>query len=115
MPDWVPLIGGKGFTINIPTIPMLYKGTNNWKGGAAMIHDRGAEIVDLPSGSRVYPHDKSIQMARQEGATKSKGSISITINKLADKIEVRNDSDIDKIAEALAKKLQRVALNMGAV
>ncbi len=111
IPDWVPLIGGKGFNINVPTIPMLYKGTDNWRGGAAMIHDRGAEVVDLPRGSRVYPHDKSIQMARKEGA-KSSGGIQITIQKLADKIEIRSDEDIDRIAEALALKLKKVALNI---
>jgi phage tail tape measure protein, TP901 family, core region len=113
IPDWIPVIGGKGFSINIPPIPMLYKGTDNWRGGAAVINDRKGEIVDLPRGSRVYPHDKSVQMARKEGAASGGRSISITINKLADKLEVRNDSDIDKIADALVKKLQKVSLNMG--
>lgn len=115
IPDWVPKIGGKSFSINVPTIPMLYKGTNNWQGGTAMIHDRGGEIVDLPKGSRVYPHDKSVDMARREGAASAGGSggINITIQKLADKIEVRSDQDIDRIAEALALKLQKVALNTG--
>lgn len=114
IPDWVPVIGGKSFSINIPTIPMLYKGTKNWQGGAAMIHDRGGEIVDLPKGSRVYPHDKSVDMARKEGAAAAgSGGISITIQKLADKIEVRSDEDIDRIAEALALKLKKVALNTG--
>ncbi|MCI9078993.1 MAG: phage tail tape measure protein [Lachnospiraceae bacterium] len=110
IPDWVPKIGGKKFGIDIPAIPMLYKGTNNWQGGAAVIHDRGGEIVDLPKGSRVYPHDKSIEMARREGA---KGSITINIQKLADKIEVRSDEDIDRIAEVLAYKLKRIAFNTG--
>lgn len=112
IPDWVPVIGGQDFRINVPTIPMLYKGTDNWRGGVAMIHDRGGEIVDLPQGTRVYPHDKSVEMARREGASQS-GNISITIQKLADKIEVRNDADIDRIAEALAYKLKKVAFNMG--
>lgn len=112
IPDWVPIIGGQDFRINVPTIPMLYKGTDNWRGGVAMIHDRGGEIVDLPQGTRVYPHDKSVEMARREGASQS-GSISITIQKLADKIEVRNDADIDRIAEALAYKLKKVAFNTG--
>lgn len=67
IPDWIPKIGGEEFSVNIPTIPMLYKGTTNWAGGIAMVHDRGAEIIDLPKGSRVYPHDKSIQMAQQDG------------------------------------------------
>lgn len=112
IPDWVPGIGGNTFSINIPTIPMLYKGTNSWQGGAAMIHDRGAEIVDLPTGSRVYPHDKSIEMARAEGAKNAIGN-SIVINKLADQIIVRNDGDIDRIAEGIVKKLVK-AMNNGA-
>jgi hypothetical protein len=115
IPDWVPMIGGKGFDLNIPTIPMLYKGTSNWQGGTAVIHDRGGEIVDLPKGSRVYPHDKSVAMARKEGAATAAGAITITIQKLADKIEVRSDEDIDRIAEALALKLKKVALNTGTV
>ena len=110
VPDWVPVIGGQKFGINIPPIPMLYKGTNNWQGGAAIIHDRGGEIVDLPKGSRVYPHDKSIEMARREGAG---SGITINIQKLADKIEVRSDEDIDRIVEALAYKLKKVAFNTG--
>lgn len=112
IPDWVPGLGGKSFGINIPTIPMLYKGTDNWKGGAAIIHDRGGEIVDLPQGSRVYPHDKSVEMARKDGAAQSgSGGITLNIQKLADKIEVRSDEDIDRIAEALALKLKKVAFN----
>lgn len=112
IPDWVPVLGGQSFSLNIPTIPMLYKGTDNWQGGAATIHDRGGEIVDLPKGTRVYPHDKSVEMARKEGAAQSgSGSISINIQKLADKIEVRSDEDIDRIAEALALKLKKVAFN----
>ena len=115
IPEWVPGIGGQSFKINVPTIPMLYKGTDNWRGGAAVIHDRGGEIVDLPKGSRVYPHDKSVEMARKEGARNGSASIQITIQKLADKIEVRSDEDIDRIAEALAYKLKKVALNTGTV
>lgn len=113
IPDWVPGLGGKSFGINVPTIPMLYKGTKNWKGGMAMIHDRGGEIVDLPQGSRVYPHDKSIEMARKEGRNGKGGAITINIQKLADKIEVRSDEDIDRIAEELAYKLKKIAFNTG--
>lgn len=113
IPDWVPALGGKSFGINIPTIPQLYKGTDNWRGGMAMIHDRGGEIVDLPQGSRVYPHDKSVEMARREGERSRSGSIVINIKKLADKIEVRSDEDIDRIAEELAYKLKEIALNTG--
>ena len=117
-PKWVPGLGGKDFKISIPRIPMLYTGTNNWSGGPAMIHDRGAEIVDLPSGTRVYPHDKSLQMARAEGA-KSSGKSIVSISKIADTIVVRNEDDIKKIANAVVneilKKICDTADNMGGI
>ena len=113
IPEGVPGLGGKSFGFSIPRIPQLYRGTDSWKGGMAVIHDRGGEIVDLPQGSRVYPHDRSIEMARKDGAAHGAGQVTVTIQKLADRIEVRSDSDIDRIAEALAYRLRKVACNMG--
>ncbi|MSS63183.1 phage tail tape measure protein [Velocimicrobium porci] len=113
IPDWVPGLGGKKLHFEVPTIPMLYKGTSNWQGGTAMIHDRGAEIVDLPKGSRVYPHDKSLRMAREEG--RKQGGSSISIAKLADTIVVREDADIDRIAERIVKRILEVSDNTGGV
>ena len=52
---------------NIPTIPTLAKGTDYWQGGIVQISEKGGEIVDLPTGSRVYPHDESVRIARQDG------------------------------------------------
>ena len=110
-----PRVGGNKWGFSIPQIPMLAKGTRNWQGGPAMIHDKGAEIVDLPSGSRVYPHDKSIDIARQEGS-KSGINIKIIINKIADRVEVKSESDMyrlaDIVAEIVARKLKIVMMNM---
>ena len=111
IPDWVPGIGGS--SINIPLLPMLARGTNNWGGGLAQVHERGGEIIDLPEGSRVYPHDKTVSMAREQG--RREGLKNVTIAKLADQIIVREDADIDRIADALLKKLQKAAMNMGGV
>lgn len=109
VPEWVPGIGGKGWDgLNIPTIPQLATGTDNWRGGVVQVHERGGEIIDLPQGSRVYPHDESVRMARAE----SKKNIAITIAKLADQIIVREDADIDRIAEALVRKLEQTEYNM---
>jgi phage-related protein len=110
--------------VGIPSIPEIPKaelprlavGTDNWRGGIVQVHEHGGEIMDLPKGTRVYPHDKSVAMARDEGRrSKQEGNktISINITKLADKIEVRSDSDIDKIVDKLAKRLEKTALNMG--
>ncbi len=108
IPDWVPLIGGKSFSINIPTIPTLATGTDYWRGGIAQVSERGGEIIDLPRGSRVYPAGESERMLRNQSAGNH-----FTLEKLADSIIVREDADIDRIAEALERKLTKVALNMG--
>jgi hypothetical protein len=42
----------------------------------------------------------------------NKNTGNIIIQKLADKIEVRSESDIDKIVDKLYKKLEKAAYNM---
>ena len=106
--DLPSAVGGGHIGFNIPTIPTLAKGTDYWQGGIVQISEKGGEIVDLPSGSRVYPHDKSVQIARQDG----RKNYSIAIAKLADSIVVREEADIDKIAEAIVKRIEQAIDNM---
>lgn len=106
--DLPSAVGGGHIGFNIPTIPTLAKGTDYWQGGIVQISEKGGEIVDLPSGSRVYPHDKSVQMARQDG----RKNYSIAIAKLADSIVVREETDIDKIAEVIVKRIEQAIDNM---
>lgn len=109
VPEWVPGIGGKGWQgLGIPHIPALAKGTDNWRGGIVQVHERGGEIIDLPQGTRVYPHDESVRMARAEGEKK----LSASIAKLADQIIVREEADIDKLANAFVRKLEQTSFNM---
>jgi phage-related protein len=110
IPDWVPGVGGA--SLKIPLIPQLAKGTDNWAGGVAQISERGGEIVDLPSGSRVYPHDETVKMAYQDGASTGK-TVNVSIPKIADTIVVREDADIDKIVNKLAKQLTEAAASLG--
>lgn len=114
VPAWVPEFGGQHFGLSIP---YLAKGTDNWQGGPAAINEKGAEIVDLPTGSKVIPHDKSLKQEYNRGQNSSSKNITFTIAKLADSIVVREDADIDKIAQALYRKLesQAINLNTGAV
>ena len=39
-------------------------GTSYWRGGLTAVHERGGEIIDLPSGTRIIPHDISLNMAK---------------------------------------------------
>jgi phage-related minor tail protein len=101
--DLPSAVGGGHIGFNIPTIPTLAKGTDYWQGGIVQISEKGGEIVDLPTGSRVYPHDESVRIARQDG----RKNYSFAIAKLADSIVVREEADIDKIAEAIVKRIEQ--------
>lgn len=115
IPDWVPGFGGSSFSMNIP---LLFTGAEDWKGGLAKINDQGGEIVDLPSGTRVMPHDRSVReardMGRLEGAAYTKNhnaTTNINISKLADSVVVRQDSDIDEIVNRFVEKLKIASIN----
>lgn len=56
-PDWVPGIGGKGFSM--PTLPMLALGTPDWRGGLAGMNEFGPETAILPKGTRVITADET--------------------------------------------------------
>ena len=90
-------------------IPGRKSGDKSWSGGLVQVHERGGEIMDLPGGTRIYPHDKSVIMAKSEG--RKSASKSFNIAKLADSIIVREDADIDKIVDALVRKLELADAN----
>ena len=84
-------------------------GDRSWRGGLVQVHERGGEILDLPQGTRIYPHDVSMQMA------KAGQGQSVNVAKLADQIVVREDADIQRIAEELVRRIRAAGGNMGGV
>lgn len=112
VPSWVPGVGGQKF--GPLGIPRLYTGTDNWMGGPAMVHDKGAEIVNLPSGTQVIPHDQSLTSAYNQGR-RSGGNGSSPINVNFYGANFNNDGDIRetarKVAAVLYEEIQKVAIN----
>lgn len=45
-----------GFSFGVPSIPYLAKGGTVTSGGLAVVGEKGAEVVSLPTGASVYPH-----------------------------------------------------------
>lgn len=56
-------------------------GTSYWQGGLSAINERGGEIVDLPRGSRVIPHDISKRMADQAASGARERVLRVEIDK----------------------------------
>lgn len=90
------------------------RGTSFWSGGRTVVGEEGAEIVDLPQGSRIYPHDKSVDMASGGAAV-----INISINAnafMGSQIEARKFAEdiIRNMKDIAAKQNKTVANLMGA-
>ena len=71
VPDWVPLLGGKG--INIPNIPKLWKGSNYTLGGLTLVGEQGPELVNMPRGASVMPAHKTRSVLEGIGRTEVVG------------------------------------------
>lgn len=52
------------------------QGTNNWKGGLTWVGEKGAELIDLPKGTRILPHKESVSLAQKATTPVVKGSVS---------------------------------------
>lgn len=90
-------------------------GTMNWTGGLTEINERGGEIVDLPTGSRIYPAQTTERIIERElaGNSSAGGNNNITIT--GNTFIVRNEQDIDEIAYRLMSIMQQVNANYGGV
>ena len=103
----IPSITGGAPThvgFNIPSLSHFERGVENFRGGFAVINeDQRGELVHLPNGSTVVPHDESIRQAMNAGG----GSITIRI----DTMNVRSKQDIDAVAEKLVEKMRLYGMN----
>lgn len=61
----LPIIGGLAQKINIP---QFATGTQYFNGGTALVGEHGAELVNMPSGSKVTPADKTKQLLKSGNA-----------------------------------------------
>jgi len=62
----------------LPQIPSYAVGTSFHPGGPARINEQGGEILNLPRGTQVIPHDISREMAARAGQSAA-GGLAITV------------------------------------
>src|SRR5574344_1226468 len=65
--DWLNIHVG----FDIPRFSYLAKGTDNWKGGEAIVGEKGPELVDLPAGSVVHPASETASLLSGMSALRS--------------------------------------------
>lgn len=115
--------------------PHKASGTSFAEGGWTEINEHGGEIVDLPTGARVYPHATTMRMlddlfsgenfrpvmtpaapvSLSVQAPAPSGDPPATINITGNSFLVREEADIDKIAYKLMQLMQQANANMNYV
>lgn len=88
-------------------------GSNYFGGGWTEINERGGEIVDLPSGSRIYPHATTQKMLAEQFGGTSQGGNNYSIS--GNTFVVREEADIDRIAHSLFSMISSAESNYGGV
>ena len=101
------------FSFSIPSIFSGHAtGSSFYSGGWTEINERGGEIVDLPQGSRIYPHATTERMIQAElKSSRSSGGGPVVIK--GNTFYVREEADIDRIVYKLAKLISQGHINYG--
>lgn len=73
-------------------------GTSYWRGGLTRVNERGGEIISLPSGARIIPHDVSARMA---------GGPQVTVNVTVAGNVIGNRQYADELGETIVRKIIR--------
>lgn len=74
-------------------------GTSYYSGGLTSINERGGELVDLPNGTRIIPHDLSKKIIN------NKSNSNITVNLTVQGNMIGNEAYTHEIATAIVKNL----------
>lgn len=91
-------------------------GTSFAPGGWTEVNENGGEIIDLPQGSRVYPHATTMKMLRDSmergGSSPIPAAAPVTIT--GNTFHVREEADLDRIAYKLYQLMAKSHVNMNA-
>lgn len=96
--DVSPVEGGS--SSGSPPLAANATGTSFFRGGWTTVGEHGPELLNLPAGSKVMTNSET----RQAGGQKS---FQLTIEHM----EVRSDSDIERVADEIVKRLEEAEDN----
>lgn len=71
-------------------------GTSYWRGGYTRVNERGGEIMNLPSGTQIIPHDVSVKAA---------GGRSVTVNVNIQGNVIGNREYTEQVGEYVGRKV----------
>lgn len=90
-----------------PALPPIGKnatGTNYFEGGLTHVNENGGEIMNLPNGTQIIPHDVSQKM--------SGGGNNVTVNLNISGNVIDNNDFINQIGETISNRVSLAISNM---
>ena len=78
-------------------------GTSYWKGGVTRVNERGGEILNLPSGTQIIPHDVSQRMA---------GGRNVNVYVTVQGNVIGNRQYADELGETIVQRILRALDNV---
>ena len=128
IPDWVPFVGGQTWGVNIPKIAKLAKGGFVEGGTPFIAGEAGAEaVIPLENNNQwIYKFAHAFADGLStfydggnltQTPTKGAGGKVVNINLYLDNVNVKNDDDIEdvanKVSERIAEKLVAEGMAVG--
>lgn len=80
-------------------------GTNYFRGGLTHINEVGGEIMNLPNGTQIIPHDLSSKMVGNSG-----NNVTVNVNVAGNVIG--NESFIDQVGDAISSRVSMAIANI---
>ena len=85
-----------------------WSGTSYFKGGLTTLHERGEELYDLPTGTRIYNHEMSEQLVLETARKTAEGIVeNFNANNGDTQIIVKNYLDSKEISSHTTKNVMR--------
>lgn len=84
-------------------LPTFANGTNNFAGGLAMVNERGGEIMNLPGGTQIIPHDISKRMADRSVPKPQSVDVTVYMDESTGRLGAFVDQRAGRVARAAVK------------
>lgn len=81
-------------------------GTNYFQGGLTHVNENGGEIMNLPNGTQIIPHDISTKIANNSGSN------NVTVNVNVAGNVIGNQDFIDQVGDAISGRVSMAIANM---
>lgn len=92
--------------------PANASGTSYFEGGITRVNEMGQEMMQLPKGTKIYPHGKTTQLIQKEITSTDKSDRSSRVVYYQPKVTIYEAKNSKQTAEDVERKLRQLAVTV---